>query len=184
MPDCMIDIETLGNRPGCIVLSIGAVEFDMGAGTLGKEFHIVINRQSCEKKGLHQDQDTLDWWSRQSAEARKLLAEAETSKNGLGGALVQFSGFLQQFGKRDLRPWGCGSDFDISILSHCYHVVGMPLPWMFWNSRCLRTLRHLSSAKAPPRDGVYHSALDDARNQANEAIHLYRMMRSKVAVSS
>src|SRR5688572_29962905 len=100
--DVMLDLETLGTRPGCAILSIGAVAFDRHTGALGPEFYMVVNRKSCEAKGLTQDQSTLDWWSRQSAEAKKVLAEAENAPNGLGGALVQFTAYLQKFGKRDL----------------------------------------------------------------------------------
>lgn len=179
MPDCMIDLETLGTRPGCSILSIGAVTFDRYAGTLGQEFYCVVNRKSCEKHGLFEEQSTLDWWSRQSEEARKVLSEAETAQNGLGGALTQLSGFLQKLGKRDLLVWGCGSDFDIGILTHCYAKVGQPLPWMFWNSRCLRTLRDIAPASHEPnrKNGVAHSAIDDARNQAEEAIRIFKALR-------
>ncbi len=179
MADISLDIETLGQRPGCIVLSIGAVAFDRMTGQLGPEFHIVINRKSCEKHGLFSDPSTLAWWSRQSPEARKVLDEAETAPNGLGGALIQLTAYLQKYGKKDLRVFGCGSDFDIAILAHCYATVGHPIPWLFWNSRCLRTLRDIAGPSHVPakKNGVAHSALDDARNQANEICQIFKALR-------
>lgn len=177
--DVSIDLETLGTRPGCSILSIGAVAFDRHSGELGPEFYVVVNRASCKKHGLFEEQSTLDWWSRQSEEARKVIAEAETSQNGLGGALIQLTGFLSKFGKRDLKLLGCGSDFDIAILTHCYATVKQPLPFLFWNSRCLRTLRDVAPASHEPtrKNGVAHHGLDDARNQAQEAIRIFRALR-------
>jgi hypothetical protein len=177
--DVSLDIETLGQRPGCIVLSIGAVAFDRVTGQLGHEFHMIVNRKSCEKHGLFSEQSTLDWWARQSNEARKVLDEAETAENGLGGALIQLTAYLQKYGKKDLKVWGCGSDFDIGILTHCYAVMKQPLPWMFWNSRCLRTLRDMAGPSHRPekKNGVAHSAIDDARNQAMEAVQIFKALR-------
>jgi hypothetical protein len=162
------------------VLSIGAVAFDRHSGTLGQEFYIVVNRKSCLKNGLFEEVSTLQWWSRQSEEARKVLAEAENAENGLGGALIQLTGYLQKMGKKDLLVWGCGSDFDIGILTHCYAVMKQPLPWMFWNSRCLRTLRDVAPPSHEPlrKNGVAHSAIDDARNQAEEAIRIFKALRA------
>jgi DNA polymerase III epsilon subunit-like protein len=175
--DVMLDLETLGTRPGCAILSIGAVAFDRHTGALGPEFYMVVNRKSCEAKGLTQDQSTLDWWSRQSAEAKKVLAEAENAPNGLGGALVQFTAYLQKFGKRDLFVWGNGADFDQPIITACYASVGYPLPWLFYNNRCYRTLRSLAGLKAePPRHGVYHHSLDDAKTQALQAVQCMRAL--------
>jgi exodeoxyribonuclease VIII len=173
----MLDLETLGTRPGCAILSIGAVAFDRHTGDLGPEFYMVVNRKSCEAKGLTQDQSTLDWWSRQSAEAKKVLAEAENAPNGLGGALVQFTAYLQKFGKRDLYVWGNGADFDQPIITACYATVGYPLPWLFYNNRCYRTLRSLGNVKGePPRHGVYHNALDDAKTQALQAVNILKQL--------
>jgi exodeoxyribonuclease VIII len=177
MVDVMLDLETLGTRAGCAILSIGAVAFDRHSGELGPEFYMVVNRKSCEAKGLVTDQGTLDWWKRQTPEARKVLEEAETAPNGLGGALTQFTGYLQKFGKRDLYVWGNGSDFDQPILSACYAAIGYPLPWLYYNNRCYRTVRALAGIKGePPRHGVAHNALDDAKTQAMQAINCIRKL--------
>lgn len=173
----MFDLETLGTRAGCAILSIGAVEFDPASGRLGAEFYTVINRRSCVARGLVEDPSTLAWWSKQSPEAQKVLAEAETAEQGLGGALVAFTGYLGAFGKRDLQVWAM-ADFDIPILSHCYSLVGYPLPWMYYNGRCYRTLRSLGNVSGPaPVPGVAHNALSDAKAQALQAINILRQLK-------
>ena len=60
MQNVMIDLETLGRRAGCAILSIGAVAFDLKQG-LGEEMYVVVNRQSCNAAELHEDLSTLDW---------------------------------------------------------------------------------------------------------------------------
>lgn len=176
MPNIMLDLETLGNRAGCGILSIGAVFFDPHTGDIRDEFYAVINRKSCLSKGLHEDEGTLAWWSQQSAAARKVLAEAETSPKGLGGALVEFQGYLQKYGKRDLYVWGNGSEFDNTIMAEGYRVCSIPLPWQFWNNRCFRTLKGLSGIPYSTPRGVAHNALDDAKGQAEAAIRMLKKL--------
>ena len=54
-----LDLETLGTRPGCAILSIGAIAFNPSTNTLGPMFYEVVNRASCREIGLHEDQGTL-----------------------------------------------------------------------------------------------------------------------------
>ena len=80
MNHCMIDLETLGTQPGSIILSIGAVLFDPTKAPhecLGEEFYYVIGKPTCLAAGLTFSQDTLDWWKKQSPEARKVLTQSE-----------------------------------------------------------------------------------------------------------
>lgn len=107
-----------------------------------------------------------------------MLSDAETSKQGLGGALILFTRYLEQFGKKHLYVWGCGADFDQPIIAACFAKVSYPLPWLFYNNRCYRTLRALGkvSGDAPPRHGVYHNALDDAKTQALQAMNIIQKM--------
>ncbi len=174
----MLDLETLGKTPGCAILSIGAVEFDPATEKLGDEFYTVVNRASCLSKGMHECPETLDWWARQSPEARKVLAEAEASRQGIGGALVSFAGYLQKYGKRDLCIWGNGADFDVPIIKAAYDVVKMPLPFLWYNSRCYRTIRAITKTPSRPFDGTAHNALDDAKDQARNAIIMLRKLGS------
>jgi DNA polymerase III epsilon subunit-like protein len=73
--DVMVDLETLGTVAGCVVLSIGAVGFDMdGLDETG--FHLTVNRESCEEAMLFVDPDTEAWWGRQSPVAQEILARS------------------------------------------------------------------------------------------------------------
>ena len=172
MEHVMIDLETLGRRAGCSILSIGAVAFDPAKG-LGEELYVVVNRQSCVDAGLHEDQDTLDWWEKQSQNARTVLQQsAEPGSLVLADALTQLTEYLDQFGAKKAKVWGNGSDFDNAILTACYASIGKNIPWEFWNNRCYRTLKSLKPQIKMARQGTYHNALDDAKSQALHAIQL------------
>lgn len=73
MKDIMVDIETLGTKPGCVILSIGAVQFNPFSDELGQEFYNNINADDAERKGFFKDARTVDWWSKQSPESRAHL---------------------------------------------------------------------------------------------------------------
>lgn len=171
MEHVMIDLETLGRRAGCSILSIGAVAFDPAKG-LGEELYVVVNRQSCVDAGLHEDQDTLNWWEKQNESAKTVLGHSTEGGLVLTDALAKLTEFLAQFGHKKVKVWGNGSDFDNAILTACYAAIGQNIPWEFWNNRCYRTLKSLKPQIKLARQGTYHNALDDAKSQAAHAIQL------------
>lgn len=166
--NAMVDLETWGQTPGCAIVSIGAVMFDKTV-HLDKTFYVVVNRQSCLDAGLFEEVGTIDWWMRQSEEARSVLAKtaSKTDSLSLKDALSAFNDWLRQHGNPgSVCVWGNGSDFDNALLACAYRAVGMRAAWMFWNSRCFRTTKNRSTVQAPKRQGVHHNALDDAIHQA------------------
>lgn len=177
MAHIMLDLETRGQRPGCAILSIGAVAFDPHRSLLGDRFHVVINSDSCRDFDLFDDADTMAWWNRQKPEARAVLDQAAASEIKLPQALDAFASFVRSQAKSEARVWGNGADFDQPILAACYQAARMPLPWKFWNSRCFRTIKNLTKIPAPPRQGVHHNALDDAVFQATHALAILQGVR-------
>lgn len=179
MDNVMIDLETLGRRAGCAILSIGAVAFDHQTGKLGPEFYIVVDSMDqVAECGLHIDQSTIDWWEKQSIEAREVLTESRSGKaSSLGDALVKFNQYLAQFGFTKVKVWGNGGDFDNAIMASCYAAAGLEVPWAFWHNRCYRTLKNLMKGMpAAKRQGTYHNALDDAKTQAEHAVLLLQQL--------
>lgn len=181
--DCMVDLETLGRRAGCQILSIGACFFTrQGEETVTHRFY-----QVCRTRGGHQtnlgldytDDNTAKWWEKQSAEARQVLtASRKASAPTLPEALREFDAWLSLCTKGDLenlRMWGNGSDFDNAILYAAYAACAIPVPWEFWNSRCFRTLKaEAANVLAPKREGTAHNALNDAVYQAEYAAAIFR----------
>jgi hypothetical protein len=203
MKRCMVDLETLGKLPGCVILSIGAVMFDEVTGRLGDSFYIVVNTTSCVDAGLVTDPDTMEWWRKQDFAARAVLNQADIGGKTLVRALNEFDQWLddQSYGEwlygeglhtakydtwketHNLEVWGNGADFDNAILHVAYKAAGKEPSWKFWNNRCYRTLKNLFPRHKLERVGVHHNALDDAKTQACHAIQLLRMANPpKVAV--
>lgn len=168
MSHVMVDLETLGQSPGCTILSIGAVAFDYATQSLGPEFYTVISRISCRKLGFFEDAGTVAWWSRQSEAARNAAFGGTIP---IEMALAEFSSYVRQFGG-NVRVWGCGSDFDNAILGHAYRVIGSTQPWRYYNNRCYRTLKNLVQGVEMERSGTHHNALADAKSQAVHAMRL------------
>jgi hypothetical protein len=181
MKDVMVDLETVGKRAGCGIVSIGAVEFSPLTGDVGREFYVPVNIASCEMIGLETDPDTMAWWARQSKEAQAALRAAKTKRfsRPVTIALERLSAWLEPIGRRSVSMWGCGAGFDEPILVAAYHAAGLEVPWEFWNCMCHRTLKNLFKVdvKEPVREGVFHNALDDARHQARHAIDIFSHLR-------
>lgn len=173
--DVMIDLETLGTQPGCVILSIGAAlvdpeviehntDFD-----LSSCFYSAISTASCYDVGLGANQATIDWWNKQNEAARE---EAFSGSARLSDVLSDFSTYisrLRAFGS--VRVWGNAASFDLKILEAAYSVAGMPVPWSYKEEMCYRTLKNLfPQIKATAQSGlVTHHALNDAMYQALHA---------------
>lgn len=165
MKNIMIDLETLGTFPGCAILSIGAVEFDLSTGTLGREFYVNIDTDSQLKMGLVSDPATELWWASQSLEAREAL---NADRHFIAAALFKFSDFYKMTEAE--RIWGHGASFDAPVLDAAYRATGIVTPWKYSAPRCTRTLYELADIEPDRSSGVHHNALNDAIVQARAAI--------------
>lgn len=168
-----IDIETLGTRAGCSVLSIGACEFsDKG---VGKQFYEVISLESCEQWGLKIDPRTVLWWFGQNDEARKNVSEGK--KVELDIALTSLTAAFDWKGK---QVWCNGASFDFPILTAAYDAIGHNVPWEYWAQMDYRTLKALVPRdvyeKVKVEAAVKHNALCDAVAQAETTIQLMRYL--------
>ena len=162
----MVDIETLGTRPGDIILSIGAVKFSQEKG-LGEEFYVTIDPESCKAAGLRAQKSTLEWWGKQSEEARKAAFKGEFS---LEVALTKLTMWMPPFDTA--LVWGNGANFDNALVAAAYRAVKHDVPWNYWNDRCYRTISSMFMKHKVERVGTGHVALDDAKTQA---LRLLRM---------
>ncbi len=177
MKDIMIDLETMGQGPNAAIIALGAVEFDVEKSSLGREFYEVINLQSSIALGGVADASTILWWMKQSDGARK---EFEREGNHLGAVLYVFSMWLLEAAERSkLCIWGNGATFDNVILSSAYRNAELEQPWMYYGDRCYRTIKNLYPDIKMERQGTYHNALDDAKNQS---VHLIAMLNPSGAL--
>lgn len=174
----MLDHETLGTRADAVILSIGAVKFDLETGVIEDQgFYASISIESNLEYGRRIQEDTLLWWFKQGAEAQGVYHE---EKIALPVALENFSDWV---GTDDYTIWANGPDFDTAMLAHAYSQVQMETPWAFWNSQCVRTYKRLPGASAVkvPFKGVKHNALADAYHQAELVCAIHKQLFGKPA---
>jgi exodeoxyribonuclease VIII len=162
-----IDLETLGTRADCTILSIGAAAKVNGEVTT---FFAPVNLSEESQGTRIIDSDTLEWWRKKGDLFTETLNSCRYA-NGLIDVLQSLSTWYTHLGTDSdrLYPWGNGASFDIAILDHAYASNGTKPPWAFWMVRDLRTLKHLAQdagAYAPiDRSGKHHVAVDDAIDQ-------------------
>jgi exodeoxyribonuclease VIII len=166
MKDIMVDLETFGTEVGSMIVSIGAVKFDLTTGHMGEEFYININAESCSKYGLVADGGAVNFWLQQPAEAQ--LALFKSPRVSLPEGLAEFSKFYGDFRKSNI--WGNGCCFDNMLLRAAYKAIGKEEPWGFRNDRDVRTIVQLGKLAGLEKnnqvfEGVKHNALDDAKHQ-------------------
>lgn len=171
----MLDLETMGDRAGCAIVSIGAVEFDLETGKTGRELYERVNLQSCLDVGLFVVGRTVYWWMQQDEAARKQICMPSES---LSNVLEKFKSFTGCLG--DFQMWGNGARFDIAILEAAYFACGYEhLPWNFRNERDVRTL--VSFAPVFKENiqfkGTVHNPIDDCKHQVAYCTAIWNKLR-------
>ncbi|EIO6566458.1 3'-5' exoribonuclease, partial [Escherichia coli] len=166
----MIDLETMGTNTNAPIVVIGAVFFDPQTGEIGPVFYIVISLTDAMNTGAVPDGGTIEWWLKQSSEARAAIL---TDQVKLKDALSRFREFINEYSdEKFVQVWGNGATFDNAILRTSYERLDIPCPWRYHNDRDVRTIVELGKTidfdarTFIPFEGVRHNALDDARHQA------------------
>lgn len=168
----MVDMETMGNGPDAPIVSIGAVFFDPSTGNTGAEFYQVVSLESSMSFGMKPDASTIQWWLKQSSEARSAILVDEAM--GLLETLELLADFIAENaanGSHTVQLWGNGCSFDNVILRRAYALTDTPFAVPFRNDRDVRTMVELGkSVGINPRfdipfEGDMHNALSDARRQ-------------------
>ncbi|ANZ86715.1 3'-5' exoribonuclease domain-containing protein [Citrobacter freundii] len=168
----MVDMETMGNSPDAPIVSIGAVFFDPSTGNTGAEFYQVVSLESSMSFGMKPDASKIQWWLKQSSEARSAILVDEAM--GLLETLEFLADFIAENaanGSHTVQLWGNGCSFDNVILRRAYALTDTPFAVPFWNDRDVRTMVELGkSVGINPRfdipfEGDMHNALSDARHQ-------------------
>lgn len=163
----MVDLETLGNNSSSVIISIGAVAFDLDKNeTFTDTFYSVIDTQTCVDLGMKMDVGTIMWWMKQSDQARKVF---DKEGSDIVTVLHQFT----QWYPKGAKFWGNGATFDNVILGNAYTSARMNKPWGYSDDRCYRTVKALYPDVKAERVGVHHNAVDDAVTQAK---HLVAML--------
>jgi hypothetical protein len=170
--DLMLDLETLGKHNESIILTIGAQLFDpsvkgwetrrqrhIHTGDLYDPYmNVRVDVDEQSELGRTTDNETLEWWAKQSTEAQE-DSFSEEGRISLRQALTE----LTRLAEPCKRVWSKGPLFDFAILEHALEQMKMPQPWKFWNVRDARTVYSLTPTLKSRTNG--HLAIEDCRNQ-------------------
>ncbi len=177
----MIDIETMGRRPGAAIVSLAAILFDENGAFMTDNTHVkdysfyrTIDLQSCMDVGLRVDAQTIRFWMSQEGPARR---EVLTNGAPLREVLEEFAFWLA--GPADPVIWAYGATFDPPLLEMAYHALGMQVPWLYRDVRCARTVLDLADVELKGV-GTKHHALDDAIAQADCVARAMRILGKKL----
>lgn len=160
----IIDIETLGTQPTSTIVAIGACNLDKS-----QMFKCFINWKEWPDSCTI-DKATELWWDTQNSELKDRVFGGEVTPSSALSQLTIFLNHIQDLAGEDIKVWGNGASFDLSILAHAYSSLGETVPWNFRNERCFRTIKSLCPLKVPfiPNPKlVAHDPLDDAINEAD-----------------
>lgn len=175
----MIDLETLGTRSNAVILSIGAVQFDL-KGNVEVILHRGVSIDSCLEAGLQVDADTIKWWMQQDkANIDRLMS---LPNYPLELVLVELRERIKgldierwnTMGNISYYVWSHGNNFDPVILENAYRAVGQKVWWKYNCVRDTRTLFDVVGYKYTAKGG--HDALEDAVNQAHGVVNAYQQL--------
>lgn len=172
--DAMIDVETLGTDPDCVVLSVGIVFFNINEEdnyeTLDdpkRSVYFALNPQEQIDMGRSVTFQTIDWWQEQDVMARKVFKECLKLDKADADNSDILRRIMHTLGEcKDICLWGNGSGFDNPIWNSLLKTYQIKNPFKFWNDNDLRTAKRIAgNPKLQITRGVYHNALDDAKYQ-------------------
>ena len=168
----MLDLETLGTQPGCVILTLGAVKFnEYSLVEPGPGLYLRINADEQIERGREVQDDTLAWWLRQAEDVRE-EALGPDNRVSVESMYKQLNRFL--VGVDNI--WCQGPVFDIAILENLYRQYGWPTPWQFWQISDSRTLfKAHGDPRVKGKVGL-HNALEDCVSQATAVQQVYHRL--------
>ena len=171
--DIMLDLESLGTRPDCAILTIGAVKFDpYTPDSFGDSLYHRIDVDEQLALGREIQEDTLRWWSTQADDVRE-----EALGEGNRVSLETLYKDLNRFCVGVDAIWCQGPAFDIVILENIYRQMGWPTPWQFWQIRDSRTLFQVHGDPREKGKAGLHNALEDCISQAQGVQQIFHALK-------
>lgn len=156
--DVMIDIETLGTSPGCVIWEIAALCFDPLTGKTGEHFRVLIDVPDSVEWGLVIEDDTARWWQErggiQTAGAKPLKE-----------SMIEFINWME--GQNFESVWCKGASFDFPILQVPCDILDLQLPFAYYQQRCARTVCKLAHPNKRPIPAT-HAAFEDCAAQVHD----------------
>lgn len=173
----MVDCETLGLAPGCVILSVGAVTWDDQVEGLGLSDYWRVDVLSSLAAGLRVEPKTVAWWQ----EPEQVGALGRLLEEQVGTLDAMLLGLYELYQRREVqRVWSNGPAADVTWLEAAYRARLLDPPWSFRDVRCCRTVLELAGVGREERTQptVSHHALVDAVAQATDVRVALRRLAS------
>lgn len=174
----MLDLETMGNKSNAAIVSIGAIEFDINSGEIGRQFYERIDLQSAIDAGLIINGSTVYWWLQQNEKARMEICKGGDSLHNVLEKLRSFFAILGDF-----EIWGNGVRFDVGLIEDAYTVCQYhKMPWNFRKERDVRTLVSFAPEikENYPKIGTEHNSIDDCIYQIGYCCAIWKKIHSNM----
>jgi exodeoxyribonuclease VIII len=167
----MLDIETVGTKPGAAIPQVGITVFDPRR--MGIISGLCLNLDLSEQYdlGLKTDNDTIEWWAKQDTEVQKSVFQG-MPRLSLDECYSVLDELVVEWEPECV--WAQGASFDFPILE----VALGKLPWSFRAHRCSRTLFKLLPEFNRSEIPGAHNALVDATAQAIDVQRALRALRA------
>lgn len=171
--DVMLDIETMGFRPECVVLTFGAIKFDPYNPGLEPHtgFYQRLNVDEQLALGRTVDDSTMEWWSQQAESVRE---EAFADEDRV--SLVEFAKELNKYMVGVDNIWAQGPTFDFVIIENLFRMIDVPVNWQFWQIRDSRTLFQVAGDPRKADRAEAHNALADCYYQAKGVQDVFKQL--------
>lgn len=185
----MLDIETLGRKPGNSIISIGASLFNATneqkiIGDVNNHFYRVLSLFDLHNHGFQTDDVTLKWW-KEKAIWKSLLAQTRDSNVGARKACEDFGNYIKEV--KPHKIWANSPSFDVEMVRYMFRKMTVPFPIHYKEEMDFRTLMELTYPARENRPkrifsglNVEHHALGDAIEQsfqATRALHALGLAR-------
>lgn len=184
--DLMIDIETLGRRPGCAIIQIAAVPFNINTGEVSKntfKMSINLDHQLKSGKGFTYCKNTYKWWKGTNKSLFSQLSKSKTTYNQVGQKFQEWFNSLED--DQNIRVWGNSNRFDIGIIEGWYlKAIGQKFNpfWNTWLERDVRTIASLDpTIKTKTKFiGTKHDAINDCKHQIKYCREIVKKYKLKI----
>lgn len=173
----MIRVTALDSRPTAAIAAIAAVAFNPETGATTDQMYCPVDIESSQREGGTIGASTVQYWLRQSAEARtELLSDVSLD---LREALARLNLFVLRQGEFGNCPvWFKSLDNDASIIYSAMASTGIAPAWQYAHAHHVSTLLEFIP---PARYSVYYdcasvSLLDDALHQVHLITSTWRAL--------
>lgn len=183
----MIDLETLDTRPSAVVFQVGVLVFkdivpeNFRSNLILSEklYHLDILDQIMAGRTV--DLETVRWWNTQKRNAW------ERSDHDITDTSIMFMEIANECKQHDVRRvWANSPSFDCVLMRSLRE--SLKISWEFPSFRQdmdLRTLKQMfkmNGRESPMPKKTTHNALQDCRDQFQEAVHYLGDFNSMVEI--